>query len=66
MAGVDVEPVRLAKVVVIQQSHGDLFALLVDRPEWLALLERLVLDHESSPPTAAAKDVAAAATETTV
>ena len=45
MRGIDVKPVRLAKVVVIQQSYGELFALLVDRPEWLATLERLFLDR---------------------
>jgi hypothetical protein len=66
MTGVDVKPVRLAKVVVIQQSHSELFALLVDRPEWLALLEQLVLDRGPGQPGPAAKDVAAAAIESTV
>jgi hypothetical protein len=63
---VDVKPVRLAKVVVIQQSHSELFALLVDRPEWLALLERLVLNRAPGSLAPPAKDVAAAAAETTV
>jgi hypothetical protein len=66
MTGIDVKPVRLAKVMVIQQSHGELFALLVDRPEWLALLERLALNREPGVAAPAAKDVFAAATENTV
>jgi len=66
MTGVDVKRIRLAKIVVIQQSHGDLFPLLVDRPEWLALLERLVLKRALSPLSPLAEDVAAAAVEMTV
>jgi len=50
MSGIDVKPVRLAKVIVIQQSYGELFALLVDRPEWLATLEQLVLQRSSGAP----------------
>ena len=36
-------PVRLAKVVVIQQGFPSLHALLRDQPDWLGLLERAVL-----------------------
>lgn len=38
--GAGVTPVRLAKVVVIQQAFGRLFALLRDQPRLLAVLER--------------------------
>jgi protein kinase-like protein/KAP-like P-loop domain-containing protein len=65
MSGMDVKPVRLAKVVVIQQSYGELFSLLVDRPEWLATLERLVLRRPGSPQSALDTTPAVAA-ETTV
>lgn len=62
-AGSSVTPVRLAKVVVIQQAFGSLFALLRDRPEWLGLLERSVLQRAE--PTATINPVASAV-ETTV
>lgn len=39
-AGAAVTPVRLAKVVVLQQAFEPLFGLLRDRPDWLSLLER--------------------------
>lgn len=39
-AGAAVTPVRLAKVVVLQQAFESLFGLLRDRPDWLGLLER--------------------------
>jgi hypothetical protein len=34
------QPVRLAKVIAIQQGFGDLFAVLREQPEWLNMLER--------------------------
>jgi Cdc6-like AAA superfamily ATPase len=38
--GTGVTPVRLAKVIVIQQSYASLFGLLRDQPQLLAILER--------------------------
>lgn len=48
-AGAAVAPVRLAKVVVLQQAFEPLFALLRDRPDWLALLERAMRGDEPAP-----------------
>jgi hypothetical protein len=42
-ASASLDPVRLAKVVVIQQTFTPLFTVLREKPEWLALLERAVL-----------------------
>ncbi|MEG3166346.1 P-loop NTPase fold protein [Sphingomonas sp. PB2P19] len=45
-AGAAVTPVRLAKVVVLQQAFEPLFGLLRDRPDWLGLLERAMRGDE--------------------
>jgi hypothetical protein len=66
MSGIDVKPVRLAKVVVIQQSYAELFALLVDRPEWLATLEQLVVAQARPIPAAPPGAALPSAPETTV
>ena len=38
--GESITPVRLAKIIVIQQGFDQLFGLLRERPEWLAVLEQ--------------------------
>jgi serine/threonine-protein kinase len=42
-ASANLDPVRLAKVVVIQQTFAPLFTVLRERPEWLSMLERAIL-----------------------
>ncbi len=48
-AGAAVTPVRLAKVVVLQQAFDSLFGLLRDRPDWLGLLERAMRGGDEPP-----------------
>lgn len=67
--GSAVTPVRLAKVIVIQQAYGALFSLLRERPDWLALLERAMRDSvEGVPPGLAGmtRDMGSANSEATV
>jgi hypothetical protein len=39
-SGALLRPVRLAKVIAIQQGFGTLFGVLREQPEWLGMLER--------------------------
>jgi len=48
-AGAALAPVRLAKVIVIQQAFAQLFILLREQPGWLALIERAMRAHTGKP-----------------
>jgi tRNA A-37 threonylcarbamoyl transferase component Bud32 len=64
-----VTPVRLAKVIVIQQAYGALFSLLRERPDWLALLERAMRDSVADGPPEGGgmtRDMGSAGNEATV
>ena len=48
-ARAELAPVRLAKVIVIQQAFGRLFALLREQPDWLGILERALREQAGIP-----------------
>jgi hypothetical protein len=61
-AQAELSPVRLAKVIVIQQAFGRLFALLREQPDWLGVLERALREQAGTPIEMPEDDTSAAIT----